>query len=204
MRALTLSPSGRFGRTRTIGRTLGFADVIAAAAPDGHAVVAWATTDTGLEINVPMRVFATTRARGATRFAPAAELERARSVSETSPELQLAVTRDDALLLWRGTGRGIRAARAGARGGFGEVVQLGTGRPGAVALRADGAAVAAWLHDSRVYAAIAPTGGLFQRGEPVSGRDRPEEVDASFAAAGRPIVTWTTGHTRVSTSRAAP
>ena len=132
------------------------------------------------------------------------QLERARSVTETSPELQLAVTRDDALLLWRGTGRGIRAARAGARGGFGEVVQLGTGRPGAVALRPDGAAVAAWLHDSRVYAAIAPAGGRFQRVEPVSGRDRPEELDASVAASGRPIVTWTTGHTRLSTSRAAP
>ena len=204
VRALTLSRTGRFGRARTIGRTLGFADVSAGAAPDGRAVVAWATWDTGLEINVPMRVLAATRATGETRFARAQELERARKASEPAPYTQLAVTRDDALLLWKGTGPGLRAARAGARGGFGEVVRLGTGRPGAVALRADGAAVATWLHDARVYASVAAAGGLFGRPEPVSDRTRADELGASFATSGRPVVTWTTGTTRLRASRTAP
>jgi hypothetical protein len=197
VRALTLAPNGRFGRARTIGRTLGFANVEAAVAPNGRAVVAWSTTDTGLEINLPARVLVTTRERGAAHFTGPRELDRARKVSDATPEPKLAVTSDDALLLWNATGRGLRAARGSLR----DDVRLGAGRPGAVALRADGAALATWLRDGRVYAAMARPGGPFGRAEPVSDRTEAEDLDAAFDADGRPLVTWTADGKRLRVSR---
>ncbi len=197
VRALNLAPNGRFGRARTIGRTLGFANVEAAMAPNGRAVVAWSTTDTGLEINLPARVLVTTRERGATHFTRPRELDRSRKVSEATPEPKLAVTADDALLLWNATGRGLRAARGPLR----EDVRLGRGRPGAVALRADGAALATWIRDGRVVAAVAEPGEAFGRAEAVSDRAEAEDLDATFDAAGRPLVTWTADGKRLRASR---
>jgi hypothetical protein len=140
------------------------------------------------------------RNSGQSRFTRPREIDRARRVSDSTPAPKLTVTDHDALLLWNGTGRGLRAAHEP----FADDTRLGRGRPGAVALREHGTALATWVHDGRVLAALARPGDAFGRPEPVSDRTEAEHISAAFDASGRPIVTWTAGATRLSATRAAP
>ncbi len=196
VRALFIRRDGSFGVAHTLGRADGVSTLAAGFAPGGHAVVAWGTHDGGEELNQPNRILAATRDGGAAGFAPALELDRGRIPTRATPHLALAVTPGSALLDWNVVARRghatVRAARAGARGRFGEPVALGEGTPGAVALRPDGAALVSWTQDYRAYAAVARPGALLGRAEPVSDADRAFALRAGFDASGRPRLTWTT------------
>ena len=53
----------------------------------------------------------------------------------------------------------------------------------------------------RIYAAVAKPGEPFGRAEAVSDRTEAEDLDATFDAAGRPLVTWTVDGRRLRASR---
>ena len=183
-------------RVRTLGPAKGRGRVIAAAAPNGRAVVAWSTYDRGIEIGTALRVYVAVREPGARHFGRARLLDRARVLGCSFGHLRLALNARAAVLSWSVPGhrhrRPVRVARAGAHGGFGAPVRLGNAYLAAVALRADGTALAAWAQDYGAVAALARPGHPFGAPEHISDGDRAHNVRAAFTAAGRARVEWGT------------
>jgi hypothetical protein len=88
----------------------------------------------------------------------------------------------------------VRIAEAPPRGGFGTPIELtadGTLRD--VALRADGAALAAWTEHGRIETAVHGRDAAFRRAEPAPAGERPLAVAAGFDASGRPLLAWVAG-----------
>jgi len=192
-RRLVLRDGSRF---RTLGPAKGRGRVVAAVAANGRAAVAWATYDEGIEINDPLRIYAAVREPGARRFGRARLLDTAEVIGSSFGHLRLALNARAAVLSWSTRRhrhrRPVRVVRAGARGGFGTPVRLADAYLAAVALRADGTALAAWAQHYGAVAALARPGRAFGAPERISDGDRAHGVHAAFTPDGRAEVVWGT------------
>lgn len=195
VRAVTVSPAGKVGRTVTVGRAIQFTDLAAEVAPNGRAVVAWATEDTGLQFDEPIHLLVATREAGRL-FAPARTVHVGSSVDpdEGAPlEIALAVAPNGgAALMWSDVTGGYK------RGGFRHPVLVsaldgaprrltGHGEIGDVAIRDDGTVLALFVSRKRLRAAVG--------GAAPADLGPASEARAFFDADGRPTVALPDGTT---------
>lgn len=165
-----------FGKIDDFGPSAGIADIDAAVARSGRAVVAWKTFDGGEEVNLPTQVYAAVKPAGPRRFRTAQQLDPGDARNGTPGTVAVATADDDgtATVGWSArTGSGsaailpVRFATTDARAVFGEAQDL-PGASGAlrdVAVADDGTAAIAW---SARGAAVFEAGGLTAAVRPAS------------------------------------
>ncbi|MDA0184392.1 hypothetical protein OJ997_29075 [Solirubrobacter phytolaccae] len=193
VRAVTVSRAGKLGRRVTLGRTSEYTSVVAEVAANGRAVVAWATEDSGLQVDLPILVRAATRDSGRL-FGEARTVDKGTSVDpdEGAPlDLVLAVSANGrAALMWNDVTGSYK------RGGFRHPVLVGSldGKPRRVAahgeirdvaIRDDGTVLAVFVSRGRLRAAVGDS-------DPVD-LGAADSARASFDADGRGVVEFASG-----------
>lgn len=171
VRARMRGRDGRLRRVMRVGRGNGSVRASAAFSNGGQAIVAWGSQDGGEEANEPWVVCAARLRRGAGRFSVTQTLDAGSARNRPEGRIALAFTPGGrATAAWSSVGpRGtfpVMAAAARNGGRFGQPQQLApSGAVGAVAVRADGAAVVVWSRlvgsqqPVQVFASVRGAGG---------------------------------------------
>ncbi len=205
VRARVRTRNGRFGPTLRVGRGDGSAQVSAAISNGGQTIVAWGSQDGGEEANEPWIVRSARLSRGGRRFSATQTLDRGSAAARPEGTIALAFTPGGkATVAWSAVAARstfpVMAAAAKRGGRFGPPQRLApSGAVGAVAVRADGAAVVAWSallgsqQPVQVFGSLRPPGAeAFGAPEAIGG------VEAGFApplvafdpVSGRPTTAW--------------
>jgi hypothetical protein len=177
----------------TVGEAIELSGVAAEVAPDGRAVVAWSTHDSGLQVDRPNQVYVATLRDGRPTGSRRVHAGRAVDPDEGGPlDVALAVADGHAALLFSDV------TGSSERGGFRHPVLVASldgrprrlaadGVPHDVAVRADGRILAVWTARQRLWAAVG-TG-------PPRALGPAEDARAAFAPDGRATVTTASGRT---------
>jgi hypothetical protein len=194
-----------FGATMTVGRGDQSVRATAAISNGGQTIVAWGSQDGGEQADKPWIVRAARLTRGSRRFSATQTLDAGSSVDRPEGRISLAFTPGGkATVAWSAVAARntfpVMAAAAPRGGRFGPAQLLApSGAVGAIAVRADGAAVVAW---SRLVGSQQPVqvfGSVRAPGAPAFGA--PEEIgglESGFfppivafdPVSGRPTVAW--------------
>ena len=194
-----------FGPTMTAGRGGGVVNATVAISNVGETVVVWGSQDGGEQADKPWVVRAARLARGGRRFSATQTLDPGSAAARPEGRIALAFTPGGrATVAWSAVGARntfpVMAATAASRRRFGPAqVLASSGAVGAIAVRADGAAVIAW---SRLVGSQQPVqvfGSVRVPNVPAFGA--PEQIGdlemgffppivAFDPASGRPTVAW--------------
>ena len=197
---------GEFRRAEVLGPHDGVAQISAAMAPAGRAVVAWDSQDGGEGAEKPYRVRAAIRAPGSRAFGRTQLLDPGATSDRVPGRSVLGVAPDgSATVAWSnvvGASTPVRVAAAGPRTRFGPTVQAAPdGAVGDLAVGGDGSALLLW----NVVTEIGVAGGPIQAalrppGAPAFGNSEtvvapgPAQLSLGRAAfdpaTGRPAVVW--------------
>ncbi|HEV7807257.1 MAG TPA: hypothetical protein VGO80_15650 [Solirubrobacteraceae bacterium] len=216
VRARVRTRNRGFGPVMRVGRGNQSVRVSAAISNGGKAIVAWGSQDGGEDANEPWVVRAARLRRGGRRFSATQTLDAGSAAGRPEGRIALAFTPGGkATVAWSAVAIADRSfpvmAAAAARGGrFGAAQQLApSGAVGAVAVRADGAAVVVWSalagsqQPVQVFGSVRPAGALTfgapeAIGEPDEGFFPP--IVAFDPASGRPTTAWGSRPTGSATS----
>ena len=151
VRARVRTRNGRFGPIMRVGRGNESTQVGAAISNGGQAIVAWGSQDGGEEANKPWVVRSARLSRGGRRFSATQTLDSGSAVGRPEGNIALAFTPGGkATIAWSAVAAGatfpVMAASRQARRSLrrAAAARAWSGAVGAVAVRADGAAVVPW------------------------------------------------------------
>jgi hypothetical protein len=205
VRARVRTRNGRFSPVIRVGRGNGSVCASAAVSNGGDTIVAWGSQDAGEEANEPWVMRTARLKRGTRRFSVAQTLDPGSAIGRPEGRIALAFTPGGkATIAWSAVGAQntfpVMAAAAKHGGRFEQAQQLApSGAVGAVAVRADGAAVVVWSklagpqQPIQVFGSVRPAGTTaFGSPEPIGNPDAAisPPLVALDPASGRPTAAW--------------